>query len=144
MEEFHDSQEKVQELLLNRKEIAVNLRRLDIDVDFEDWDGLEDDEVLGAVANLAAMYDLDLENLFTEAGLDVEKVEIVINRKWIAETLQEVGVLSLDEATLDTLSDEALPRMIAWHAKEVGIAGEALEELGYKCLDEKWERDRWI
>lgn len=55
--------EQSQEPVLNRKEIAVALRNLDIDVDFEDWDGLDDEEVLGNIATLAAMYDFDVEEL---------------------------------------------------------------------------------
>ncbi len=55
--------EQEQEAMLDRKQIAVDLRELGIDVDFEDWDGLDDNEVLGNVATLALMYGFDIEEV---------------------------------------------------------------------------------
>lgn len=51
---------------LNRREIAVALRQLEIDVDFEDWDGLDDNDVLGSIATLAVMYDFDVEEVLSQ------------------------------------------------------------------------------
>lgn len=53
---------------LDRKVIAISLRRLGIDVDFEDWDGLDDSYVRGRVATLAAQYGFDIEAVLTNVA----------------------------------------------------------------------------
>lgn len=57
------SPEMEAEPVLDRKEIAVNLRRLGIDVDFEDWDGLDDNDVLGDIVTLATVHDFDMDEV---------------------------------------------------------------------------------
>jgi hypothetical protein len=54
METFGDLNEVENEPMLDRKRIAV---------DFEDWDGLDDNDMLGSAATLAAMHDLDVEEV---------------------------------------------------------------------------------
>ena len=140
-----DNGERERETPLDRVRIVERLKVLGVDdVELEDFEDQDDNDVLGTLANLALMYDLELDDLLMDPEVGVTDIEAPIDRKHIAETLAAAGVHSLDEATLDTLPDEALPRMIAWHAKEIGIVGEPLEELGYRCLDEKWEKGRWI
>lgn len=134
-------QSKEQEPVLDRKEIAVNLRRLDIDVDFEDWDGLDDNHVLGAVGTLALMYDFDIEEVlkmvapvegFAEESLDVGA---------IVEILRSEGVTTLDVETLQQLDVDAMQRIVVWHVKEVGLD---FETVGRACFGNAWQEGRWI
>lgn len=139
MKEQYRPQE--QEPILDRKEIAVSLRHLGIDVDFEDWDGLDDNDVLGAIITLAIAHDFDMEEVvktitpvekFAEESLDAEAV---------VEVLREAGVTTLDAETLRQLDVDAMQRTVVWHVKEVGLD---FETVGRACFGDAWQEGRWI
>lgn len=56
-------EDTLNEQFLSRKDIAVKLRQLGVDVDFEDWDGLDDNDVLDIIVTLAMMHNLDLDEI---------------------------------------------------------------------------------
>ena len=75
MSEVPRSPERENQPPLDRKEIAVNLRQLGIEVDFEDWDGLDDNDVLGYVAQLGLMHGFDLDEILEASGIPIERRE---------------------------------------------------------------------
>jgi hypothetical protein len=58
---------------LNRVEIADHLAELGIDVQLGDWEEMDDNDVLGNIATLAMMYDMDIDETMEAIGVPVEK-----------------------------------------------------------------------
>lgn len=48
---------------LDRGEIVRLLQELDIDIELEEFDGQDDNDVLGVIATYAAMYDFNEEDV---------------------------------------------------------------------------------
>lgn len=134
------NQEFVSEPELDRREIAVELRKLGIDVDFEDWDGMDDNDILGSIGMLALMHDFDIEDVLKTTSSVEEFAEESINVHEIVEILESFGVTTLDAATLAKLDVDAMQRMLVWHVKEVGLN---LETIGQACFGESWQEGRW-
>lgn len=72
--EYNSGLEYDQEPIIDRPSVAIKLRELGVDVDFEDWDGLDDNEVLGMIAMFSSQYDVDMEELFEAVGIDIDNV----------------------------------------------------------------------
>lgn len=51
------------ELVLDRVKIVRLMQELKIDIELEDFDGLDDTDVLGAIAANAAVFDFDPEEV---------------------------------------------------------------------------------
>lgn len=135
-----NNQEFVSEPKLDRREIAVELRKLGVDVDFEDWDGLDDNDVLGSIGTLALIHDFDVEDVLKTAAPVEEFGEEAINVQAIIEELESCGVTTLDAATLAKLDADAMQRIVVWHVKEVGLD---FETIGRACFGNSWQEGRW-
>lgn len=57
---------------LNREPIVASLQEQGIDVEVEDWQDYDDNEVIGDIATLAAMYGLDIDRLLEICGVPIE------------------------------------------------------------------------
>lgn len=65
------TQNLAQEGSLNRKEIAIRLRQKSIDVDYEDWDGLSDEDVVERVWSIVFIRGgIDFEEIITDKELE--------------------------------------------------------------------------
>ena len=51
MEHLSSNRQETDKKVLDRINFAINLREYGMDVDFEDWDGLSDYEILGLVGS---------------------------------------------------------------------------------------------
>jgi len=71
-QEFDSKPEIVTENQLDREAIIEYLQELDVDVDLSDWEGDDDNDILGHIATLALMYDHDVDEIYTALGLPIE------------------------------------------------------------------------
>ena len=58
---------------LDRNALIEGLQGLGVDVQIDDWDGGSDNDVLGHIATLSLMYDLDHEETFAALGIPVDE-----------------------------------------------------------------------
>jgi hypothetical protein len=74
MSEYQSSPEH-QEPPLDREAIVTHLQEIGIDVEIEDWEGDDDNDILGNIAGLAAEYDLDMTALYAALGIPIEDTD---------------------------------------------------------------------
>lgn len=120
---------------LNRREIAVKLRQLDIDVDFEDWDGLDDVDFLGAITMLGTIYDFDPDELLNAVDIEATTYDGPGSRPYIVSRLQSHGIQIDSEVFRDVVDADLQSRFI----ELVNESGQNPDEIGRECFGEAWK-----
>ena len=124
---------------LNRLELVESLKQLGIDVDLNDFDELDDNDLLGVIATLGLEYDFDLEEVL-RAVVDVEKVgEESIGVSHIVRVLAGYGI-DVDAESLAKLDSDRMQRAVVYLIK--GEQGD-YEKIGRECFGDVWQDGRW-
>ena len=124
---------------LNRLELVESLKQLGIDVDLNDFDELDDNDLLGVIATLGLEYDFDLEEVL-RAVVDVEKVgEESIGVSHIVRVLAGHGI-DVDAESLAKLDADRMQRVVVYLIK--GEQGD-YEKIGRECFGDAWQDGRW-
>lgn len=71
MIEFPVNPEYQPETTLNVSEIVANMQEIGLDVEVEDFDGLDDNEILGVLASHAVQMDMEIDAFFDAVGVPV-------------------------------------------------------------------------